>query len=109
MTDPAEPASSAQGRIAQLRDAAPQRYAIIRRVTLVGAGVDLILALAKVGGGFAAQSQSLVADGVHSISDLVTDLLVLLAAKLARAKPDAIIPTGTSVSRPPPPSPSASC
>ena len=80
--------------IAQLRDAAPQRYAIIRRVTLVGAGVDLILALAKVGGGLAAQSQSLVADGVHSISDLVTDLLVLLAAKLARAKPDADHPYG---------------
>ena len=80
--------------IAQLRDAAPERYAIIRRVTLVGAGVDLILALAKIGGGFAAQSQSLVADGVHSLSDLVTDLLVLLAARLARAKPDADHPYG---------------
>ena len=42
----------------------------------------------------AAHSQSLVADGVHSLSDLVTDLLVLLAAKLARAKPDAEHPYG---------------
>ena len=94
MADPAESTSTGRVLIAQLRDAAPQRYAIIRRVTLVGAGVDLILALAKVGGGLAAQSQSLVADGVHSISDLVTDLLVLLAAKLARAKPDADHPYG---------------
>ena len=94
MADPAEATSTGRVLIAQLRDAAPQRYAIIRRVTLVGAGVDLILALAKVGGGLAAQSQSLVADGVHSISDLVTDLLVLLAAKLARAKPDADHPYG---------------
>ena len=89
-----EAASSGRALIARLRDASPGRYAIIRRVTLVGAGVDLVLALAKVGGGLAAQSQSLIADGVHSISDLVTDLLVLFAAKLARAKPDADHPYG---------------
>ena len=94
MAEPPESTSTGRVLIAQLRDAAPERYAIIRRVTLVGAGVDLILALAKIGGGFAAQSQSLVADGIHSLSDLVTDLLVLLAAKLARAKPDADHPYG---------------
>ena len=94
MAEPAESTSTGRVLIAQLRGAAPERYAIIRRVTLVGAAVDLILAAAKIGGGFAAQSQSLVADGVHSLSDLVTDLLVLLAAKLARAKPDADHPYG---------------
>ena len=94
MTEPAESASGGRERIARLRDAAPERYAIIRRVTLVGAVVDLVLALGKVGGGLVAQSQSLVADGVHSISDLVTDLLVLLAARFARGKPDADHPYG---------------
>ena len=94
MSDPTESSSTGRALIARLRDAAPERYTVIRRVTLIGAGVDLILAVAKVGGGLAAQSQSLVADGVHSISDLVTDLLVLLAAKLARAKPDADHPYG---------------
>ena len=94
MAEPAESASTGRVLIAQMRDAAPERYAIIRRVTLVGAGVDLILAVGKIGGGLAAHSQSLVADGVHSLSDLVTDLLVLLAAKLARAKPDAEHPYG---------------
>ena len=94
MAEPAEEARSGRVLIAQLRDATPERYAIIRRVTLVGAGVDLVLALGKIGGGLAAQSQSLVADGVHSLSDLVTDMLVLLAAKLARAKPDADHPYG---------------
>ena len=81
MAEPAESASTGRVLIAQMRDAAPERYAIIRRVTLVGAGVDLVLAVGKIGGGFAAHSQSLVADGVHSLSDLVTDLLVLLAAE----------------------------
>ena len=94
MAAPPESASSGRELIARLRDASPRRYAVIRRVTLVGAGVDLVLALAKVGGGLAAQSQSLIADGVHSVSDLVTDLLVLLAAKLARGKPDADHPYG---------------
>ena len=94
MAAPPESASSGRELIARLRDASPGRYAVIRRVTLVGAGVDLVLALAKVGGGLAAQSQSLIADGVHSVSDLVTDLLVLLAAKLARGKPDADHPYG---------------
>ena len=94
MAAPPESASSGRELIARLRDTSPRRYAVIRRVTLVGAGVDLVLALAKVGGGFAAQSQSLIADGVHSVSDLVTDLLVLLAAKLARGKPDADHPYG---------------
>ena len=90
----AEPAGTERELIARLRDAAPERYAIIRRVTLVGAGVDLVLAIGKIGGGFLAQSQSLVADGVHSMSDLITDMLVLLAARLARAKPDADHPYG---------------
>ena len=94
MTERAESASSGRELIARLRDAAPERYAVIRRVTLVGAAVDLVLTLGKIGGGLAAQSQSLVADGVHSLSDLVTDMLVLLAARFARAKPDADHPYG---------------
>ena len=94
MTERAESASSGRELIARLRDAAPERYAVIRRVTLVGAAVDLVLTLGKIGGGLVAQSQSLVADGVHSLSDLVTDMLVLLAARFARAKPDADHPYG---------------
>ena len=94
MVDPAEPAGPGRSRPARLRDAAPERYAIIRRVTLVGAAVDLVLGLGKIAGGLLAQSQSLIADGVHSLSDLVTDVLVLCAARLARAKPDADHPYG---------------
>ncbi|MCY4349859.1 MAG: cation diffusion facilitator family transporter [Thiotrichales bacterium] len=94
MAEATESGRTGPARTAQLRDAAPERYAVIRRVTLVGTAVDLILAVGKIVGGFAAHSQSLVADGVHSLSDLVTDLLVLFAAKHARAKPDAEHPYG---------------
>ena len=61
------------------RDAAPERYATIRRVTLVGAGMDLLLAVGKTASGLLAQSQSLVADGVHSISDLVAESAAVIA------------------------------
>ena len=94
MAEATESGRTGPARTAQMCDAAPERYAVIRRVTLVGTAVDLILAVGKIVGGFAAHSQSLVADGVHSLSDLVTDLLVLFAAKHARAKPDAEHPYG---------------
>ncbi len=52
-----------------------------RRVTLIGALVNLLLSVAKIGIGWIGQSQALVADGVHSASDLVSDGLVLAAAR----------------------------
>ena len=94
MTEPAESDGNGPTRITQLGDPTFERFANIRRVVLVGAAVDLILAVGKIGGGVAAHSQSLVADGVHSLSDLVTDVLVLVAAKFAQGKPDAGHPYG---------------
>ena len=52
-----------------------------RRVTIVGALINLVLSLAKILGGAIGQSQALIADGVHSLSDLASDGLVLLAAR----------------------------
>lgn len=57
------------------------RYRETRKVTLIGALVNLLLAAGKIVFGFIGQSQSLIADGVHSLSDLASDGLVLLAAK----------------------------
>ena len=71
-----------------------ERYATMRRVTLLGAALDLLLGGAKIFGGLWTHSQSLVADGVHSLSDLATDVLVLYAAKHAHVPPDAEHPYG---------------
>ncbi len=73
---------------------ASERYATMRRITLAGAALDLGLGVTKVVGGVWSQSQSLVADGVHSLSDLVTDVLVLYAAKHAHVPPDLEHPYG---------------
>ena len=71
-----------------------ERYTTMRRVTLLGAALDLVLGAAKIVGGTWTYSQSLVADGVHSLSDLATDVLVLYAAKHAHVPPDAEHPYG---------------
>lgn len=56
-----------------------ERYRQGRVVTWVSVGVNLLLTITQVVGGILTNAQSLVADGVHSLSDLVADFLVLVA------------------------------
>ena len=65
------------------RSTAEERGEVTRRVTLVGSVVDAVLGVTKLLVGWFAQSQALIADGIHSLSDLATDALVLLAARHA--------------------------
>ncbi len=70
------------------------RYRQTRRVTLIGAALDLTLGLLKIIGGHIGHSQALLADGVHSLSDLSTDVLVLFAARHANVDADEDHPYG---------------
>lgn len=70
------------------------RYEETRKVTLVGSAVDLFLGVIKIATGFLANSQALVADGIHSLSDLGTDIIVLIAAKHANREADENHPYG---------------
>ncbi|MFW5693803.1 MAG: cation diffusion facilitator family transporter [Alkalispirochaeta sp.] len=56
--------------------------------TLIGAAVNILLSAVKLTVGIFATSGALVADGVHSLSDLVTDAAVLLGLRAARRPPD---------------------
>jgi cation diffusion facilitator family transporter len=58
-----------------------ERYQATRRVTIVGAVVNLVLSIGKVAIGIVGGSPALVADGIHSLSDLLTDIMVVWAAK----------------------------
>ncbi len=69
-------------------------YVETRRVTLVGAMIDLVLGMAKIFFGFFGHSHGLVADGVHSLSDLATDVLVIWAAKYGTQEADTEHPYG---------------
>ena len=66
----------------------------IRGVTMQGAVVNLSLTVLKIFAGILGKSASLVADGIHSLSDLATDFVVLIAARLANRPPDDTHPYG---------------
>ena len=72
----------------------PSRYQLARRVTLVGAFVNAILAIGKIILGYLGHSQGLIADGVHSVSDLITDALVLFASRYGSQGADTEHPYG---------------
>ncbi|MCK5801519.1 MAG: cation transporter [Lentisphaeria bacterium] len=58
----------------------PEEHNQIRRVTFVGMAINVLLAAVKITVGVLSRSQALVADGIHSVSDLATDLAVLFGA-----------------------------
>ena len=57
----------------------PERYAAAQKCTWISIIINLLLTLFQVAGGFLAHSQALMADGLHSLSDLLSDVLVLYA------------------------------
>lgn len=66
----------------------------IRRVTYIGMAGNTLLAILKMAVGFLAGSISLVADGIHSLSDCLTDIAVILGVYLGSKKPDPEHPYG---------------
>lgn len=73
---------------AQARDQA------MRNTSVVGAVVNLVLTVVKVIFGIVGQSHALIADGVHSLADLSTDLMVWFAAKYSNQPADKEHPYG---------------
>ncbi|MCA1773703.1 MAG: cation diffusion facilitator family transporter [Halomonas sp.] len=59
-----------------------------KRVTYIGAWLDGLLSIVKVAIGLMVGSAALIADGIHSLSDLVTDGFVLAAIHYGRQEPD---------------------
>jgi cation diffusion facilitator family transporter len=59
-----------------------------RKVTLLGLFINIFLILLKFSAGIIGDSQALIADAVHSISDLFTDAVVLLGIKIGGKPPD---------------------
>ncbi|MGE4564807.1 MAG: cation diffusion facilitator family transporter [Victivallaceae bacterium] len=53
----------------------------INRVTYVGMAINVTLFFAKLYAGIAGRSQALIADAVHSVSDLATDIAVVIGIR----------------------------
>ena len=64
------------------------------KVAIVGALTNIVLCIAKIAAGILGHSQALIVDGIHSLSDLLTDILVLVASRHASHGPDENHPYG---------------
>ena len=60
----------------------------IKKVTVVGIIVNIFLSISKLVIGYFGNSQALIADGVHSFSDLATDLSIIFGVKYWLAPAD---------------------
>ncbi|MEQ1814478.1 MAG: cation diffusion facilitator family transporter, partial [Candidatus Nitrotoga sp.] len=72
----------------------PVRYRAARKSTWVSAIINLLLSLLQIVMGFFGKSQALIADGLHSLSDLLSDILVLFANRHSSRRADAEHPYG---------------
>ena len=64
------------------------------KATLIGSVIDLLLGVFKILVGLLFNSYALIVDGIHSLSDLLTDGFVLIVSKYAHEKPDEEHPYG---------------
>jgi cation diffusion facilitator family transporter len=88
---------SKTGEPRPLRDGSPEGPARLQTaggVTILGAVANAVLVALKTAAGLAGGSSVLVADAVHSLSDLATDILVLLGLRVASKPPDEEHPYG---------------
>jgi cation diffusion facilitator family transporter len=71
-----------------------ERSAAASRSTWVSVGVNVVLSTTQIVVGVLAKSQGLIADGIHSISDLVADFVVLFAGHHGQKDADTDHPYG---------------
>ncbi|APC14826.1 cation-efflux pump [Pseudomonas frederiksbergensis] len=71
-----------------------ERAAAASRCTWVSVGVNLALSLIQIVVGILSKSQGLIADGIHSLSDLVADFVVLFASHKSKQDADEGHPYG---------------
>jgi cation diffusion facilitator family transporter len=65
-----------------------------QQVTWFGAIINVILSIGKILAGFIGNSAAMIADGIHSLSDLITDVIVLVFFRFSEAKNDDRHPYG---------------
>ncbi|MCP4198346.1 MAG: cation transporter [Proteobacteria bacterium] len=70
------------------------QVAEIRRVARWGLTANIFLSMLKLTAGFWSSSQAVIADGVHSLSDCITDLAILVGVRFWSEPPDTQHPYG---------------
>uniref|UniRef100_UPI004029A9BC cation transporter n=1 Tax=Candidatus Cryptobacteroides bacterium TaxID=3085639 RepID=UPI004029A9BC len=59
------------------------RTAKVTLVTLIGSVVNIILTVFKILAGILGRSTAMIADGIHSLSDLLSDIVVIVFVKIS--------------------------
>ncbi|QIK39272.1 cation transporter [Caldichromatium japonicum] len=75
-------------------NALSRRQHAIAHTSVISAVINLLLSAFKILIGLIGHSQALVADGIHSLSDLLSDALVYIAGHHAAQQPDQAHPYG---------------
>lgn len=87
MEEPLSPTEQTRNNLAaEMREAS--------RVTIIGMILDAVLGVIKVIAGALFHSQALIVDGIHSFSDVASDLVVLGVMRVSRQEPDDNHPYG---------------
>lgn len=71
-----------------------ERFEAAQKVTWVSVAVNILLTVLQIVVGWFGRSQALIADGLHSLSDLLADFLVLFANRHGSRDADASHPYG---------------
>jgi len=88
------PPHSSRDNIGAFEPVHPERFAAAQKSTWVSIVINVLLTSFQVVGGYFAHSQALMADGLHSLSDLLSDVLVLYANRHGNRHADADHPYG---------------
>jgi cation diffusion facilitator family transporter len=72
----------------------PERSTAMRKVSIIGGMTNITLSVAQIVIGWIGNSQALIADGLHTLSDLISDVMVFVAAKYSNLRADANHPYG---------------
>jgi cation diffusion facilitator family transporter len=60
----------------------------ISNITLIGSFINFVLTLGKIIAGIVGHSSAMIADGVHSLSDFITDVIVIVFIKVSGKEKD---------------------
>lgn len=84
----------ADGHQSPVKELADARYQKMRNVSLIGLVTNFFLCSTKLVIGWIAQSQALIADGIHSLADGLTDAAVIVTARFSNESADLEHPYG---------------
>mgnify|MGYP006279492581 FL=1 len=71
-----------------------ERYKQGKKVSIISLVANILLAILKVIVGFVFSSKALIADGFHSISDVVSTVIILMSMRISKTPPDQDHPYG---------------